>query len=442
MAYTQTTLSQLTAQLGVLLDDQSALYWTDEEKQYAIWEALRVWGAYTNYWRARGTFNLTANTSFYDLSVQLPALRTRAWTLDQLTQEIQFMCLEAANGISGTGMSGQISVTSILQAIQRARNEFVIDARFPYSYHSTLAAADVNGLVVFPQASIYVHRASWQDTATGIWKNLWREDNWAIDHADPTWTSTPGQPQVYSESEFAPLQLQLAPAPNAAGNLDAITVDSLLIDITDANATFSIPDEWVHAIKYAALADLFSAESQNKDSLRAQYAMMRYGQAVDLAKNARSVIRLLYGSTPLPMDSLAAIDAANYAWRNQSGPPQMAGALYDMVGFFPGAPDQAYGVSADVVRSAPLPAASDYIQIGAEDLPHIIDYATHILTFKCGGKEFQDTFAQYDNFLEAVQSRGRINTAKIRYLRDLFGQPQKEQSERPDRMEKQQQQQG
>ena len=443
MAYSQLTLAQLSAQLGVLLDDQNSLYWTDGygsaagDKQYAIWDALRVWGAYTNYWRTRGTFNLTVGQSFYDLSVVLPALRTRTWTLDALCKEIQYMCLEAANGISGAGMSGQISVGSILQSIQRARNQFVIDAKFPYTYHSTLAAAGSGGIVQFPQSSVYVHRASWQDSVSGAWTNLWREDAWAVDHADPTWTQTPGAPVIYSESELSPLEMQLVPAPAGSGTLDALTVDSLQIDITNPNATFAVPDEWIHAIKFAALQDIFSAESQNKDDLRAQYAQMRYDQAMNLARDGRSILRLLYAGSPLPIDALQAIDAGMYAWRNQPGPPQMAGVLYDFAAFVPGAPDAAYGVSADVVQSAPLPTApTDFIPVGYEDIPHLIDYITHVLTFKCGGKEFKDSFAQYDSFMNAVQARGRINAAKIRYLTPLFAQPQKEQAARPDRKEK------
>lgn len=437
MPYSQYTLATLSAQLGVLLDDQNELYWTALEKQYAIQEFLRVWGAYTSYWRARGTFNLVPGQSFYALNTVLPTLRTRTWTLNQMCQEIQFCCLEAANGIAGTGMSGQISVQSILQSIQRARNQVVIDARLPYTYNAApFATPTPDGLLTFPQTSVYVHRASWQDALSGTWTNLWRDDSWGIDKADPTWTLEPGQPQMYSEAEQAPLALQVVPAPVASGVIDAVTVDSLLIDTTDPTATFQIPDEWVHAIKYAALQDIFSSESQNKDALRAQYAQMRYEQAMDFARNARSIIRLLYAGVPLPIDSFAALDAASPFWRNQTGVPEMAGVLLDFLAFSPGTPNAAYGIVADVVRSAPIPtAASDPIQIGAEDIPHLIDYVTHVLTFKCGGNEFRESFAQYDSFLDAVAGRTGINRAKIRYLVPVLGQSTKEQQERSDRMD-------
>jgi hypothetical protein len=230
------------------------------------------------------------------------------------------------------------------------------------------------------------------------------------------------------------LKLQLYPPPINQGTAEVITVDSLQIDITNPNVTFNVPDEWVHAIKYAALTDLFSAESQLHDPLRYQYVALRYQQAVDAVKSAKSVLRLLLNGVPLPIDTLAALDAASPYWRNQTGPPQMGGVLYDFVAVSPGLPDQAYGIAADVAQSAPLPAAgaAGYIQMGYEDIPHLIEYAMPYLTFKCGGKEFQDTFSQYDAYMSAVARRGQINKAKIRYLKPLFDQPQKEQGARPD----------
>lgn len=456
--YTQFTLDSLSAQLGVLLDDTGALYWTQQEKYYAIWEALRVWGALTSYWRTRGSINATPdltwadltipwssatfpwNTSplhtWYDLSALLPTLRTRTWTLNQLAQEIQFMCLEAPSGIAGTGMSGQISIQSILQAISRARNQFVIDSRFPYTVsYLPQSPPPPQGTVAFPSEVVYLHRVSWRDQWSGQWTNLWREDAWAVDHADPDWTLEPGSPLRYSESELAPLELQLSPAPQNSGVLEAISVNSLQIDLTNPNATFQIPDEWIHAVKYAALQDIFSSESQCQDTVRAQYCEMRYQQAMDFAKNARSILRLTMNGVPLPIDSLAAIDAGMPFWRNQSARPQLGGVLQDLFALAP-VPDQPYGLTVDVVQSAPIPVnGSGPIPLGPEDIPHIIDYALHILSFKCGGKEFTDSFPQYDAFLGAVAGRVGINKAKIRYLTPLFGQPQKENQERPDRME-------
>lgn len=421
----------------MLLDDSAEVYWTQTEKYYAIWEALRVWGALTNYWRARGTFPWTAAASspWTDLSVALPALRPRTVTLDQLTREIQFMCLEAANGISGTGMSGQISVSSILQALQRARNRFALDTRLPLEALSvSYPVPPPDGLVSFNQSSVFVHRASWQDDQSSAWFNLWRDDAFGVDRAGLAQQTT--IPEVFSESQLSPLQLQLSPIPAAAGELELIIVPSEVIDLTDPLSTFNLPDEWIHAVKYAALADLFSAESQNTDPLRANYAESRYQQALAFARDARSIHRMTIAGAPVPLDSVASLDAGSPYWRNQTGAVSVCGVMYDFIAFSPGVSDGSYTITAEVSQSAPIPlSAGVAMPIGDEELANILDYATHVLTFKCGGREFSQTFAGYNSFLQAVAGRKGINAAKVRYLEPAWGQPQREWATRPDRME-------
>ena len=434
--YTQFTLDSLAVQLGVLLDDQNEKYWVRNEKYFSIWEALRTWGSLTNYWRTRGIFNITAATPWYDLSQQLPALRTRTWTLNQLVTQIQYMILENPSGIAGTGMSGQIDINSILQSVQRARNQFVIDVKFPFTVHpsSDITVTPTDGLAQLPDTTIYLHRLSFQDSTSLAYTNLWREDAWAADHNNPLWTLDPGAPKAFSQSELSPLEAQLIPAPVNAGNVEAVTVDSLQIDTTDPNATFNIPDEWIHAVLYAALADLFSA-GQMDDFVRYTYCTQRYDQAVDAARMARSVIRTQLNGVPLPMDSLAAIDAGRPFWRNQLARPTTTGVLYDLVAFA-NAPNGNYSVSADVVQSAPIPVTGGgLIPLGPEDIPSIINYCVTLLTLKCGGNEFKETLPGYDDFLKAAVSRNKILAVKARYMTPIFGQPQMEWANRPDRME-------
>ena len=435
MAYSQMTLAQFVSQVGVVMGDPTAKYWTASEVQSATWEALRVWGGSTNYWRTRGTFNLDPSQPhpYYDLSVKLPLLRTRSYNLNQMVLEIQYMLLEKPSGVVGTGMSGQISIQQILTAIQYARDKFVLDTHLPISYHSSIGSPSPVGQVSFSQSSVYVHRAAWMDTYTGAWSNLWREDAWAIDKNDPTWTIEMDRPLAYSEAENSPLVMQLYPPPSNVGVLEALTVDSLAM--VDPLGTFGIPDEWVHAVKYAALNQILSAESQIKDDLRAQYADQRYKQAVTFAKDAGSVIRLMLNGVPVSVDSLAAVDAGYPYWRNQVGTPQMFGVLYDIVVPSPGVPDSAYSVTADVVQSAPLPGSGDYLQVGEEIIDTLMQYVCHVLTFKCGGSEFKTTMSGYDQFMKGVAGRKAIDATKVKYLSALFRQPQAEWSQRPDRTE-------
>jgi hypothetical protein len=435
MPYSQYTLDSLAIQLGVLLDDPVESYWTRPEKYYAIWEALRVWGALTSNWRSRGVFSIGPSSAWYDLSAALPTLRTRSWTLNQIVTQIQYMILENPSGIAGTGMSGQIDIGSILDAVKRARNDFIIDAGFPFTIHPAVdfAVISPDGLIQLPNTISLLHRLSFLDSTSGSYTNLWREDAWAADHNNRNWTVEPATPTCFSQSESSPLTVQLIPSPINAGSLEAVTVDTLEIDTSNPNATFGIPDEWIHAILYGALADLFSA-GQMDDFTRFQYCNTRYEQAIDAAKMAKSVIRLQLNGTPLPIDSLASIDAGMPYWRNQAGRPQMAGVLYDLVAFA-GIPDGTYGVMADVVQSAPIPTSgSDPVPLGTEDIPEIINYCVTLLTLKCGGNEFSETLSGYDSFLKSAVDKNNVLAVKARYMKPIFGQPEAEMANRPDRM--------
>lgn len=442
MPYTQYTLASFTSYISDLLDDPGSVYWPVHEIEIAIFEGLRVWGALTNYWRARGAFNLDPAkvNPYYDMSQIVPNLRTRITTLDEIVQGIQFMLLEPPSGISGVGMSGQVGIQSILDAIQYARNRFIIDTHLPLTIHDLFGDPPApQGTVTYSPSTVYLHRTSWQDSSSQTWTNLWRQDEWAMDRADPDWTVNPASPICYSESDLAPLQLQLQPAPINAGHLDGVTVDSEEVDLTDPTSTFNIPDEWIHAVKYAALSNILQG-GMIADDVRGDYAETRYQQAVTFAKDARSILRAIYQSRPLNISSLASLDAASPFWRNQVGAPSSAGIMYDMLVINPGMPDRAYGMEVDVVQSAPIPSwpfdpASFFMPLGPEDLDALADYVTHILLFKCGGKDFTSTMSGYDSFMKAVTGRKAINTAKVKYFAPIFGKSQDEWARRPDKVE-------
>ena len=252
------------------------------------------------------------------------------------------------------------------------------------------------------------------------------------------WTSQPGTPRAYSEAELAPLQLQLIPPPSGAGSLDAITVDSLAMDLTNSNVTFQVPDEWVFAIKYAALSQILGSEGQIKDTMRADYCESRYQQAIAFAKQARTIHRGLLNELPVNLDAETNIDSSLLYWRNQTGKPSVIGVMYDMLMVAPGNPQTTYTLTADVSQSAPIPVhLSDTMPVGYELYDALKNYVCHILSFKCGGKEFQSSMSGYDEFMKTLSRQKGINAALIQYLEPLFGQAQGESALRPDYMEQQ-----
>ncbi len=423
--YAQTTQAQLASDILQALNDPAAFYWSVDEVNRAINEALLTWGAATSYWRDRGQFPSIAATGFYDLTVQLPLLRAQTFTFGDLVTEIQYHLNESPTGFVFTDQTSQFTSIQILQALKRAANEFSLDAKVTFEQSST---AGINGpRVSLPDTTVAIARASWTDSITQVTRALRREDAWSEDSINPFWTTQPDLPYAFSAAETPPVTLALYPPPLNAGTLNLIFSDSEDYSAAIAGTVFPIPNEFIPAVKWKAIYSLLGTQGQGYDPFRAKYAAERYDSISKLSAQMRSVIRVQVNGTPIPLDTMAALDSARPFWQNKLGKPNFAGCLYDLLALSDVPKTNAYSISCDVVRSAPLPVLpGDFIQVGYEELPFILDLARHILSFKLGGEEFQTTFALYDNVLAGATQRNSILNTQARYLKDLFGLPAKQ----------------
>ena len=422
MSYAQTTQADLASEILQSLNDPGAVYWATAEVNAAINEALLTWGAITSYWRDRGQFASAANTPFYDLSVQLPALRARTFTFDDLVTEIQYHLNEDPTGFAFTSQTSQFTSTQILSAIARAANEFNLDSMIGLTQASTPGINTAR--TALDPSVVAIARASWTDSTTGVTRALRREDAWVEDSYNPIWTLTPGLPFAFSAAETPPITINLYPPPLNVGTLNLTYADSEDFSGAAANTVVPIPNEFIPAIKWRAIYSLIATQGQGYDPFRAKYCAERYDSFDKMSEQMRSVIRVQINGVPIPLDTIAALDSARPFWQNKTGTPTMAACLYDIVALSDVPKNTSLAISCDLVRSAPLPANSgSFIQVGREELPYILDMARHILSFKLGGEEFQTTFALYDNFIQGATQRNSILNSQARYLRDLFGVP-------------------
>lgn len=430
MAFTQITLSALITEISLALQDTSNVYWVADEIQGVIYEALLHWGGLTSYWRERGLYNTTANSPFYDLSVKLPLLRARTYTLGQIVKDIQYALLESPSGVAGSDMTTQFTISQITDAVIRARNQFVNDTRIPITYINTLPVIPptVNS-VDLPDYVALVSSGYWEDS-NGAISPIRREDDYAIQASNLQWILDPGTPIVYSTSDTGPTQLILSPPPLSLGNLSLICCKTIDVATADA-APLALPDEFVHALKYYALYLILSTYAPGQDALRSKYCFDRYTSYAEAAKAHRSVLRVRVNNRPLQLDTIASLDNSAPFWRSTVSTPYSAAAAYDLVALYPVADSSNYSVSVDVVRSAPIPALSDYVQVGKEDLVYIMDYCRHVLSFKMGGEEFLTTFPLYDNFMSGVSQQGGFLSAAIKYLSPLYGVPKSQEAVAP-----------
>lgn len=427
MAYSQYTLGTFTSELASALSDPNLVYWTSDEIARAICEGLLYWGGLTSYWTARGSLSTTSGTSFYDLSALLfdstPALlRRRAYTLGNLTTEIQYHLFENPAGTSGSGMTDQFAISQITNALIRRRNQFVIDSRIPLTAAEFSTVTPPDGRVALDQTIAVIQRAAWKDGVTGLWTPLRRTDPIASQSFNPIYNLAPGLPFSYSQAEGMPLSLDLIPPPVASGDMHLIYGKTIPMAVADGT-TFAVPDEFACALKYGALYELTSTESPGFDPLRAKYCMERYTAAIAAAGAQHSVLRVLVNGRIVALDALENLDCGRPSWMSQRGLPNLAACAFDLLGLS-ATPNAAYSVIADVSATAPIPAAADNaIQIGREEIPYLFDYCRHILMLKVGGDEFTATMPLYDNFLKGAAQRNTLIGAKARYLTPLFSTP-------------------
>lgn len=425
--YQQYTLATLVAQIAGLIDDPTYIQWKYQEIRYGVIEALRYWGALTSYWRARGSFNTVPAAPWYDLSIQLPNLRTRTTTFDDLVTEIDYHCFELPGGVSGAGLSSQFSISSILSAIVRGRNRFVMDAGLPLSISQQTITAAPDARFYVSEDFVYLRHAYWQDAPSGSWIPLRPTDAWAQDSYNPTWIQEPGIPFSFSQSVTRPLEVQLYPPPANDGTIEWLSANSDdYPDIILPTTLLGLPDEFAHAVKYAALADLFTMDGESFDPVRADYCDRRYQQTVAIAKDHKSVVRVQINNVPIGLSTLTMLDACYPRWRMLTGKPLNAGCDLDMIALAY-VPDGSYGVTVDVLQSAPIPNSdSEFLQIGRELIPNIIDYVQHYLGFKLGGTEFTNNMGLYDNYMTSAKDRNAIQSKSIKFMAPLYGMPGRE----------------
>jgi len=417
LPYTQYSRGAFLQELAQALDDSNRVYWVQDELDRALNEALLHWGALTSYWTASGTFQSLPNQPFHDLSIQLPSLRSRTFTMGSIVREIQYHLLEPASGVAGTGMTDQFTITQITNAVIRRRNQLVLDIGTPLSY-TTIPTAPASS-VPLDNAMALVSRAAWIDQATGVVTPLRRSDEFAAQAFNPLWNLNPGRPYAFSQAESMPGVMLLIPPAAKAGSVHLTYVATQALAVDEATV-LQVPDELALAVKYGALYELLSTNSQGYDPIRSKYAKERYDAIVEIAKTRRSILRVRCDDTPLPLTTIAELDAGKPNWQTGTGLPRIAGCAYDLLALYR-VPSTPHDIRCEVAQTAPI--GSSFVEVGREEIPYLLDYCRHILQIKVGGVEFVQSMPLYDNFMRGAAQRSKFLATKARYLAPLFGQP-------------------
>ena len=417
--FTYATLSDAQMALAARLYDSGMQQWAAGELTLAIVEALRNWNALTSFWRAEFNMPLKQGVWWYDITdptVAPNTLRPHTVTDNYLVQAIEYHLLEPPTPTYPLTWSGskQFSVPGILDAITRRQNE-VLGATGCTVTRQLVDAPIVRAGILLPDTTIDIRRVTWLPAAgMGFSPTILKQsDVWAKRSFDSGYTVRSQQPPfVWMQATEPPPRFDVDNVPPVTGQYELLCVRSggVASAVSPPGAQpLSVPDDWSWIVKWGALGDLLSRESNAKDTLRAEYCQKRYTEGLQFLSSASSILSLQVNGIPLFVDAVTNGDRFNSQWQAAAqGPPQSCYTTgLNLVGF--PAPDAGpYGALLSVVQNAPVPVnPGDYIQVARSDYDSILDMAQHIAMFKLGGEEFAATIPLYQKFLDraAVYNR-------------------------------------
>ncbi len=202
------------------------------------------------------------------------------FTDQQILTQIQNTMIEPADG-GATWLSGLWTAAEVVNYLNQRQNRFLKDSQMQFG----LANIDaVEGTLQYdlPDDWITTLRVVWIDI-DGSTRELIRSNRWEADNGIPTWTIVAGPPIIYMDVDTPVLTIKVAPLPDVDGVIQVQYVP-LAGTLTGTGEPFTIPDEFIPAIKYGALADMWNKVGRAMDPDRAMYCQQRYMLGVEVAK--------------------------------------------------------------------------------------------------------------------------------------------------------------
>jgi len=415
--YTHTTRAQFEAIMALRLAEtasQPFVRFGADEIDVALIEALRTFSALTGLWQDTETALVPAGTAFADLPTLFPALRGYTVLDQELVGSIQYSLLEPKSPTVWTG-SAQFSMPVVVQALQRRRDQFLLETGCRITRHQPIPAAPgvidpaAGGQVPLDQQIIDIRRAAWT-TLDGKTVPLWAASNWALRGKSAAWNLEPGLPRTYAYNQYAPSILQLGPPNSDIGTLDLLTVDTGAALDPAVGVLLGVPDDFTPFIRWGALADLMNADGPGRDFARAGHCESMYQLGVQAAKTAAVLIDARFNDKVVQFSSLVSLDAGPTMqyWQNRPGVPQFVAPVgINLVAVaFPPAADAALTVT--ISTNAPIPTApGSFIQVPREYMNLFVGFVEHLLMFKIAGREWAATQPGAQAFFAAAQARNQ-----------------------------------
>lgn len=410
------SFSQAIIELQTRLGDTLGVHWTLVEIIEYLKESLHVYNALTMAYKGRDSFVAVPGVAFYELPVEIPALRGYNILDRAEIRLLQYHIMEPPTPGGWTG-TAQFTLDDLTQTLQRRLDLYKFATGQVITNEIVAVTPDAVGRVVMPLMITDLRRVAWVSSdgllpPTFTTTPVLRASEWDMNAYARTWPTavpaTPTRPLGYSVSETPPLRLQLAPAPTAIGSLDTLAVVRCPDLAPVTGVLLGIPDDFCWVPKWGALMDMLATSGPAGDPTRMAIAQILWDQGLAAARRSAVVLdaRIDDGNTEqiVPVNSISEADYYLRNWQTSVGAPRrvmLAGN--NLVALTP-VPDNlaVYTVTLNVIRNIPIPVVlSDcFYEGGAAVTAALLDYAEFLANFKEGASQAQAAFPLLQRFFK------------------------------------------
>jgi hypothetical protein len=423
--YAYLTLAAARTELAARLEDPSFVFWTAQELNDIIAQAVRCWQALTGTFKQRAVFSINLNggidgSSFYDLNSILPNFQFIVTDLQVVNMALAAL-LEPPLTFDWVG-TGQFNFHQITDSLQNRINRWMGDTGANVTRNiQDVGTGPTAARIFLPEGVMDVRRAAWVNTV-GFYSTLWRDDELAMPAFRFGGNLTPVDPPVvWGRFTIPPVGIEVYPIPANPGQIETLVVEQgpqigrSPSAIVASPAVLHIPEDFIYGMVFGALADLCAADGPMRDLDRANYAESRYQESVELYKLNPTLIDTLIDGVQVWTGSVFEMDSFLASWQAVPGQPRFCGmAGRNLVAFGP-TPGSIHSVTMDVVGNIPLPAADgDFLQVDRGAINPLLDYAQHLASWKMSGVEFHNTDRLLRNFYtQAALENSRITQSNF-----------------------------
>lgn len=194
--------------------------------------------------------------------------------IDQaLLEELQYALMEQPDG-GQSWPTGVFSREDVLDAVNAGIRMIQRDTHLTVTYlEQSITPGSLS--VSMPADWMATAHLVWRTFPEGVRTPLTSVDAYEADLALPEWETTLGTPIAYADLDTNTLELRLVPTPNHAGVLENLYVP-VPEEITGNGVEVPLPEEFISAVKYAALSILLTSIGRLQDDERAKYCDQRY----------------------------------------------------------------------------------------------------------------------------------------------------------------------